>query len=68
MRAHANQEFQSGALVQSRPAPRLLVVEDEVLVWMMLAEELRDAGFPVLEALMRTKPLTCCVTSLASSS
>jgi CheY-like chemotaxis protein len=50
MRAHANQEFQSGALVQSRPAPRLLVVEDEVLVRMMIAEELRDAGFPVLEA------------------
>jgi CheY-like chemotaxis protein len=50
MRAHANQRFQSGALVQSRPAPRLLVVEDEVLVRMMLAEELRDAGFPALEA------------------
>ena len=50
MRAHANQEFQSGALAQSRPAPRLLVVEDEVLVRMMIAEELRDAGFSVLEA------------------
>ena len=50
MRAHANQEFQSDALVQSDPAPRLLVVEDEVFVRMMVAEELRDVGFPVLEA------------------
>ena len=37
-------------LVQSGPAPRLLVVEDEVFVRMMVAEELRDVGFPVLEA------------------
>src|SRR5215471_19107619 len=48
MRAHANQEFQSGALVQSGPAPRLLVRRGARA--MMVAEELRDAGFPVLEA------------------
>jgi CheY-like chemotaxis protein len=33
------------------PAPAtILVVEDEVLIRLMLAEELRDAGFCVLEA------------------
>jgi CheY-like chemotaxis protein len=30
--------------------PRILVVEDEMLVRMMLAEELRDCGFDVVEA------------------
>ena len=37
------------ALLQPRPA-RILVVEDEVLVRALIAEELRLAGFSVIEA------------------
>jgi CheY-like chemotaxis protein len=37
------------ALLQPRPA-RILVVEDEVLVRALIAEELRLAGFDVIEA------------------
>jgi CheY-like chemotaxis protein len=38
---------------------RILVVEDEVLIRMACAEELRDAGFSVIEAASADEALVC---------
>ncbi len=35
----------------------ILVVEDELLIRMMLSDELRDAGFHVIEAFTLMRPL-----------
>jgi two-component system, response regulator PdtaR len=43
---------------QRAPA-RILVVEDEVLVRIVLADELRDAGFAVIEAASAEEALSC---------
>jgi DNA-binding NtrC family response regulator len=36
--------------LQPEPSPTVLVVEDEALILFSIADELRDAGFDVLEA------------------
>jgi DNA-binding NtrC family response regulator len=38
------------SLIEPKRQPAVLVVEDEVLILVSVAEELRDAGFKVLEA------------------
>ena len=40
------------------PKPRLLLVEDEFIIRTYVAEELRDAGFIVVEAANSTEALT----------
>jgi len=46
-------------------AATILVVEDEVLIRMMLAEELRDAGYAVLEAANTDEALALLMASPA---
>ena len=46
----------------------ILVVQDEVLVRMMIADKLRSEGYTCLKHRTRTKHLKCCAIALTSGS